>query len=677
MEQGHRPDYDTNFKPLVKSLSSVQLLEYSSIISVVQLIIHNQALLKYMKQFNPISEFNRKIKVTYKQDVLASIQAGTYTGLLGLLSGLSNLKPSKLFNSLLKDQFPLQTPLSTQLAASSLIKTPTQSFYSKIPHKPYTDLVILDIIWDSSPTYETILDIFISINDIKHYNLTGIVAMHGYLCASYCKSNFNTWKNCNNGIENQWNGVLLELVTQGKYPEVLLLERDETNQNTFFFNNFDFNLVRKFARAQDSLVRISYCEELQSSTQRDSKEIVSGSPKDVERLNRSKEDPAFNKSMYEKAFVSFESDSFTERSIRNQRYYKLSEEPIGNKLHIPVLNLKSSNPAGYYQRHIKKNTFDVDINLQEPYKPPKNLYEVDINRRIPNNNPIYAKETIAPRDYTSPSEVYSIYSSNQATKIPEESSKSSSRPLRASSNDPLPRFSESRGKPENSSNAIAKEAGYGTYSSSFCPVNSSYTPKSNFYTNYSSDRSQNGKLDSTRTGNTNVESLFEVCDSNKEQMPEIKLMKRHKSSQAYKDYKTVTSNQPLEPRTNAFYRPKTSNEDPSVWACPKCGTSINSSRYDCTHCRYIDWDKFYSIKSRLVSVQTTLNTARDYARASKSNLADIEKPATTRYHNQPYDSQPNTKFVPVSTFSTKSASKPLSKYEKNPIEYKRYSYKNK
>ena len=142
------------------------------------------------------------------------------------------------------------------------------------------------------------------------------------------------------------------------------------------------------------------------------------------------------------------------------------------------------------------------------------------------------------------------------------------------------------------------------------------------------------------------DSVFHIEDSNKDQMPEIKIVsmripeKKTGNSPEYRsksyieniDQKPLLEYKSSGLKTNNYlsadYRHSTSSdskiiEKANAWPCPKCSSLIPSNSYECNSCRYINWDKFYVLKSkspkpRSESIPVKLNERDDNTRSYKS-----------------------------------------------------------
>ena len=117
------------------------------------------------------------------------------------------------------------------------------------------------------------------------------------------------------------------------------------------------------------------------------------------------------------------------------------------------------------------------------------------------------------------------------------------------------------------------------------------------------------------------DSVYHIEDSNTDQMPEIKLaeMKIIENKKTRPDYRAEDFRYSNDYRLGNNYKSselKTSNyiEDKNrynatqsdthlvntsnCWPCPKCNLGISNNFYECTNCRFINWDKFYTLKSK-------------------------------------------------------------------------------
>ena len=151
------------------------------------------------------------------------------------------------------------------------------------------------------------------------------------------------------------------------------------------------------------------------------------------------------------------------------------------------------------------------------------------------------------------------------------------------------------------------------------------------------------------------DSVFRIDDSNKDQMPEIKLTsvkipeKKAPISREYRaegiKHEAVTDHRPYDYKSSDMkttnylapdYRYSAKVESKSIdtsgsWSCPKCSVSIANTLYECNSCRFINWDKFYALKSkspktRSESIPVKSSEREDPGRAYRP-LVDSRPPA--------------------------------------------------
>ena len=99
------------------------------------------------------------------------------------------------------------------------------------------------------------------------------------------------------------------------------------------------------------------------------------------------------------------------------------------------------------------------------------------------------------------------------------------------------------------------------------------------------------------------DKVFHVDNTIKGQMPEIKLTSvkfPDKLTSKTPDFK-LDSTEPrllIPYKVTDFSQSLQKLESSQSWPCPKCSKSIPSTAFECNNCRFINWDKFYSLKSK-------------------------------------------------------------------------------
>ena len=73
-------------------------------------------------------------------------------------------------------------------------------------------------------------------------------------------------------------------------------------------------------------------------------------------------------------------------------------------------------------------------------------------------------------------------------------------------------------------------------------------------------------------------------------------------SQIYKETALLQSSKNLDPKNQ--FPATTSMKNDNSWTCSKCSASISNTLYECTSCRFINWDKFYTLKSKSPKVRS-------------------------------------------------------------------------
>ena len=175
-------------------------------------------------------------------------------------------------------------------------------------------------------------------------------------------------------------------------------------------------------------------------------------------------------------------------------------------------------------------------------------------------------------------------------------------------------------------------------------------PNSILKNSWASEKDYNprsSRMDSMEKKVNFSDSVFRIEDSNKDQMPEIKIVNMKisdKKAMSPAEYRSENYKYPENQRSLIDYKVsemKTSNyafsdyrntaksdiktiETSNSWPCPKCSAFISNTVYECNSCRFINWDKFYDLKSRSPkprseSIPVKLHEREDLSRSYRPN----------------------------------------------------------
>lgn len=552
-------------------------------------------------------------------------------------------RPDSLFSAF-KGDFTVKIPFSKLVSChfSELL----ESYLSN----KHSSLIAIDVFYDIPPTCEKVLNLLGNLTSFKNFDVAGIISAHGCFYSAFLKS-LEQWKSFNDSKLYSWTNLVWNFCASASYPVMIVLANGTTKGSPGFLSKIDLDSMQKFCKTQDSLIKLAYTEDTQYDLPH--KEPLSGShikEYTSDYSNRAKE--------YLKKGEFDNRHSYTAEKAE-KKPYKL-ERSLKEKSSTPSkkLNLDNKDKAQEYIKTVQ------DYSVTD--KPAATSRSRNFSSE-PGNNLTHSKSY---KDYLA------YNSSNSQLK---ESIEKRQKPgiLKTSSidaNDFKPSFSSY------SSMTSPKDVNFArTFRESTEKFDEERTekPSSILRNNWTHEKKES--LDKKVNFS---DSVFEVDDSIKGQMPEIKFssgrsgkaskssydldigVKKALSSYRPSEYKSETlrnksersfysshelSSQPRSLRINET-SPDTQYKDEgkNSWFCPKCSKSIQNTTYECGSCRYINWDRFYSLKSkesrdskdlkdskiRAESIPSRIGENRDFSKTFGSEYFEARKEAWKLDENQ-------------------------------------------
>lgn len=553
-------DSSQQMRPIVTS----ELIDYSSLISTLQLFLNMEPFFKKLCESSPSpNKFSGKIK---KQ--LINFKSDNYTGISSIVPpnlSLQCQKPGVILNKILEDfkscseippekrpdaLFPYQnSQFTVKIRFSQLLSSHLSEILNTLLPKLPAGIIAIDIVYDQNPTCESVLNLLGNLTSYKNFEVTGLVTGHGFHYMSYLKM-MEQWRSFGECKMYSWSNLVWNICTSASYPVLLVLSNNVLKNCPCFLLKSEMDSMAKFCKLQDSRIKIVYFDASAENDLETTVRVVT-EKRPEEYLRRSQElfkvvPDKEEKKNREQAFMSAKESLYEyKRTVQELKKTEGTgyENILGRGRNYSTEPYTSRLTASksYKEDLLYKPTRNTSTGLKENSSRPGILKSSGNDSRFTKNSTSSFSPLVSPRDLNS------------------------SRPLKESNN---VKFDEE----------VTEK------------------PSSILKNNWTGEK----KTETVEKKVNFSDNVFKVEAAVKGQMPEIKISSAGNSgklSVRTPDYK----NSQIEPRLLVPYRSSEfiKNDSKDCWACPKCSGSIGNNAYECGNCKFINWDKFYSIKSKI------------------------------------------------------------------------------
>lgn len=517
-------------------------------------------------------------------------------------------RPDSLFSAF-KGDFTVKIPFS------KLISCHFSELLENYLNNKYQSLIAIDIVYDVPPTCEKVLSLLGNLTQFKNFEVTGLIAAHGWFYTAYLKT-LEQWKSFNDSKVYSWVNLVWNFCTSSSYPVMIVLANGTAKGSPGFLSKIDLDAMQKFSKLQDSRIKLTFTEEKVSEAPR----------RELKNEDIYKE---YSSEYARRTQESLKKASFEEKV----NFYNEKEEKKPYKLEKSMKEKASSSKK--LESEKKVNTREYIRTIQD--------YTVSDKPAATSRNRNFSSEPVI--NQSAHSKSYKDYLNYKASKIDaKETAEKNPKPgiLKTSSID-----------------ATDLKLPYSSFSSLTSPKDFNLTR---------TFRESTEKFDEERTEKPNSilrntwmhekkesvdkkvnfsDCVFEIDDSIKGQMPEIKFssgrsgkspskssydlekgVKKALNSYRPTDYKSELATSRVKNEVNSYssleitspsrtFRPTEVSSDylsgaevKNSWFCPKCSKSISNATYECASCRYINWDRFYALKSKEPKVRSESHPAR-------------------------------------------------------------------
>lgn len=462
---------------------------------------------------------------------------------------IEEFKDSKLFS--LSKSF-------TKIKASALSKS--QFSESLDLSKPSA---FIEIIWDVCPTLTQVLNILEKLEKSVPLELLGMIAARGCYYSAFVKSK-SSWKSFEDGRIHNWQGLMCGLLSGMLYP-VLLYVRGSAGPGNFLQ---DLEKLKEFAKIQDSKMQFVWKEESANETYSKHSEVeCRATTRDLYKESwgkeREYEKPVSDNLRYRyystqpEGFYKQKTEDFGKLTVKDleggkadngesakynlnkslQMSFKVVDNEKGQMPEIKMVALNSSGEAIGGLERLNGNINYTEIGSRT-YKVEPKLYNNE--PQILKNDFSYKQENT---EYRKDSQFYQTAPQTYRT----ESSL-------------LKKDPETYKDPE-----IYKK-GLDFYVQEFTP-----------------------KI---------TESSKKPADTHRRMAESCKKIAEAPKKDNFFPYSTASN---LKTQENKFVNSCSADglkRETGDWNCPKCSGHNIESVYECSSCRFINWDRFYSIKAQ-------------------------------------------------------------------------------
>lgn len=448
-----------------------------------------------------------------------------------------------------------------KLKASTL----TSTLLSEVIELNNKQSAFVEIVWDVSPTLGLVLNIFEKLEKASPLELLGMIVARGYFFSAFVKSK-SSWKSFEDGRIHNWQGLVSGLLSGIAYPVILFLK--STGGQLSILQ--DIQKLKEFAKLQDSRTQIVWKDVFSSDTNHKTPE-------------------AENRSTYREFYKETKTREYEKPVSDNLRYRYNSTQPDGfyrqktedpGKLKIKDLeDIKVNNEDSKKYNTSKSlqmnfHVLDSDkgqmpeikmIGLSSPCRQMHNSEGAisDYSEKLTRN---YKTEPV-------------LYSNGMQSMKGEPMYKQENLEYRKDFYRTAPQTyrAESQGRKV-------------TETTKKVPIKENYQQKNEFPDTYRKvSESLTKETEMYRRG---AESCKKVTEPQK------------KENQLFFPYSTASTIKAQESKFISSCSADSFKRESDGWNCPKCSNSNTESVYECSSCRFINWDRFYTIKAKNLPVRS-------------------------------------------------------------------------
>lgn len=493
---------------------------------------------------------------------------------------------SKIFSDL------SQSKNFIKVRASSISRTPISEFF-QINSKSCS---FVEIVWDVNPSALLVVDIFEKLEKSAPLELFGLVSARGFYYNSFVKSKAN-WKSFEDGRILSATGLLSNLVSSFACPVVLFVKQT----SGFTHKIQEINRIREFAKLQDARLGNNLKENWVDKGFEDkdlperqdfSEDVRRGTCRDF-----------YNKEERGNDLAKLDESRYDKATSDNLRYRNRSSQPVATAKE----KLKEFNKdVGYFDKFLKTNDTTAT-----------NGKNTDIDGRMYKTSYTFTTKN---ENLESSKNSYSSFNPNFTEKVerPEETRSychSRSMPLGFKVIDssigqmPEIRMVGLQGpcKVLHSSQSLTKE--------SLSAISEPKFQEKSYIEKYQIDSSPQSKYrnisqDSKTSKHTGRRPADYVSEENYSELPiESKYSEKRftetytPQSRTYQDF-NFNDSQYRESSLLNSYSGEALKSEFNNWKCPKCSVGNTEGVYECSSCRFINWDRFYSIKAKSIPMRS-------------------------------------------------------------------------
>jgi hypothetical protein len=581
--------------------------------------------------------------------MLLNFKSDNFTGISTIIPAsfkVQNEKPSGVLNRILEDyqsciEIPFEkrpdslfSPFSSdpidftlKLPFSKLISSHFSEILDPYQGKTESSLLVIDVVYDSPPSSEKVLNLLGNLTSYKNYEISGIISAHGFFYSSVIRSN-DQWKSFNEGKICSWLNLVWSFCTSSSYPVMLVLS-NTGRTSPCFLSKIDLDAMQKFCKLQDSRIKVSFVESFNEGHR------TRPSASSISSLSSNPNISVASAGGYSRAKAEDLYKDYTSEYLRrSQEYLKVPQEKAKHfdeaeeKPYKSDKNIRDLTAAKKSEGDKKEDTYEYIRTVQD--------YKVN-NDLAPRARNFSSEPSSQSRSYR---EDLLYKQAKQDTSETERPSKPGI--LKTSSIDS--RYGRMQSYSSISPLTSPKENISHTYREGFDEENTE-KPYSILKNSWMTDRKEHSEKKVNFS-----DTVFQIDDSVKGQMPEIKFSNRgttaknpspanrsyqiqpSKSSKTpdykldlrrdYQDSKSLSSYKSSELKPAVFLKEVDLKDS---WTCPKCSNAIQSTSYECGSCRFINWDKFYSLKSKTAktrgeSIPARSEPVNDFSKTSRANF---------------------------------------------------------
>lgn len=599
--------------------------------------------------------------------MLMNFKSDNYTGISTIAPSnlrLTEQKPSYILNKILED-FKSCTEISLDKRPDSLFMCTNGDFtiklaFSKLCEMKLSDILesyslsvrslpvflAIDIIYDIQPTCEKILQAFCNISTWRSYDLHGFITGHGFYYSAHTRIQ-DQWRSLNDGKMNSWVNSVWNFLVSMAYPSLIVLSNTGLRSPQCFISKIDLESMQKLAKLQDLRLKIVLHEEMPREILQETTTRVIFE-KNLERKFETKEKRPQDEN-YRQQSADLTEKRITQSELA-RKDLKESLEEKGKKVDYEikrdsyVSDDKDENKL--YRSYKEKNYLETKKTEEIPdyrrsavdFRPKDDLYEsrrketprtYDANKNYTSQYRNYSTDPVSKPNAAATARNYQQDNYTKARNSSMGPKETSPRPgiLKNSSQD-LSRYPRNQSgqinssitpllSPRDSSGALSRTFRENTLPDRY-EAETTEKPSSILRNAWIGDKDPTARLGKQENIEKKVnfsDSVYHIVETNKDQMPEIKLasvkipekktVRKYEYRQDELRHSETAETQLHEYKSENRYQPNLQQpRNEANWSCPKCSASISNTMYECNNCRFINWDKFYSLKSKSPKIRS-------------------------------------------------------------------------